>query len=128
MVLTLGTETFTANSLSQFLVAGQTLVPGGPAITVSGTPISLAPGATAAVVGSNSDSQAESQSSLPTQTDGSDTSAIVSDALQTEGFTPTTANIAAKTATTTGGSVGMGITDIRGVGLTMLVAVAWVMS
>ncbi len=34
------------------MVAGQTLAPGGPAITVGGTPVSLAVGATQVVVGS----------------------------------------------------------------------------
>jgi hypothetical protein len=46
----LGSQTLTANSLSQYLVSGQTLSPGGPAITVDGTTISLAPSATALVV------------------------------------------------------------------------------
>ena len=46
----LGSQTITANSLSQYLVSGQTLSPGGPAITVDGTTISLAPSATALVV------------------------------------------------------------------------------
>ena len=35
------------------MVGGQTLVPGGAAITVSGTPISLAPGATRVVIGTS---------------------------------------------------------------------------
>lgn len=49
-VLTIGTETIVANSQSQYVVGGQTLSPGGPAITVSGTTISLAPSATVVVV------------------------------------------------------------------------------
>ena len=49
--ITIGTQTLTPNSASEYLIASQTLVPGGPAITVSGTPVSLAPGATAVVVG-----------------------------------------------------------------------------
>ena len=50
---TLGYQTFTANSASDYVIDGQTLVPGSPAITVSGTPISLAPGATQVVIESN---------------------------------------------------------------------------
>jgi hypothetical protein len=46
----LGSQTVTANSLSQYLISGQTLSPGGPAITVDGTTISLTPSATALVV------------------------------------------------------------------------------
>lgn len=48
--ITFGGSTITENSLSQFVVAGQTLSPGS-AITVSGTVISLAPGASSIVVG-----------------------------------------------------------------------------
>ena len=51
--LTFAGSTFTANSASQFVIAGQTLAPGGQ-ITVSGTPISLAPGSSnVAVIGSS---------------------------------------------------------------------------
>ncbi|CAD6594441.1 MAG: hypothetical protein ASARMPRED_009442 [Alectoria sarmentosa] len=50
--LKLGSQTFTANSASDYIIDGQTLVPGSPAITVSGTPISLAPDATQVVIGS----------------------------------------------------------------------------
>ncbi|KAF2790218.1 hypothetical protein K505DRAFT_419981 [Melanomma pulvis-pyrius CBS 109.77] len=46
----LGSQTLTANSLSQYFVSGQTLVPGGLAITVDGTTISLLPSASALVV------------------------------------------------------------------------------
>jgi uncharacterized protein YodC (DUF2158 family) len=52
-ILTLAGATATLNSASEYIVADQTLKPGGPAITVSGTPISLAPQATAVVVGSS---------------------------------------------------------------------------
>jgi hypothetical protein len=42
----------TPNAQTEYIVGdGQTLVPGGPGITVSGTPVSLAPGATRVVVG-----------------------------------------------------------------------------
>ena len=51
-ILTFAGATFTADSSSAFVIAGQTLTPGGQ-ITVSGTPISLAPGATVAVIGSS---------------------------------------------------------------------------
>lgn len=50
-VLSLGGAAYTAASASAFVIAGQTLTPGG-GITVSGTPISLAPGGSVAVVGS----------------------------------------------------------------------------
>jgi hypothetical protein len=49
-MLTIGTETITANSQDQYVVSGQTLSPGGSAIIVAGTTISLAPSATAVVV------------------------------------------------------------------------------
>lgn len=51
--LTIAGQTYTANpaSVSQYLVAGQTLVPDGPPITVSGTQYSLVPSATALVYG-----------------------------------------------------------------------------
>jgi hypothetical protein len=51
--LTLAGTTATLNSASEYIIAGQTLEPGGPAITVSGTPITLAAQATAVVVGSS---------------------------------------------------------------------------
>ncbi|KAL8947277.1 MAG: hypothetical protein Q9222_006425 [Ikaeria aurantiellina] len=49
--LTVGDTTVIPNSASQFLVGSQTLVPGGAAITHSGMVVSLAPSASAAVVG-----------------------------------------------------------------------------
>lgn len=57
-VLTFGGSTYTANSASQFVVAGQTLTPGGQ-IIVSGTPISEASagaGSAYAVVGGSTQS------------------------------------------------------------------------
>jgi hypothetical protein len=51
--VTAGGQIITANPTGGLVIDGQTLAPGGPAITVSGTPISLAPGATAIVVGSS---------------------------------------------------------------------------
>ena len=53
-VLTLGDTSITANSHSQFIIAGQTLTPGGE-ITVSGTPIQLGSDASAAVIGSSTE-------------------------------------------------------------------------
>lgn len=49
-ILTLGQSTITANSKSEYIVAGQTLNAGGSAIVVAGSTISLAPSATAVVV------------------------------------------------------------------------------
>jgi len=51
-VLTFAGSTYTADSTSEFVIASQTLSPGG-AITVSGTPISLGPGASVAIVGTS---------------------------------------------------------------------------
>lgn len=47
--LVFGGSTYTANSASQFVIGGQTLAP-NEQITISGTPISLAPGASFAVI------------------------------------------------------------------------------
>lgn len=43
-------STYTADSSSIIVVAGQTIIPGAPAVTVSSTPISLAHGASVAIV------------------------------------------------------------------------------
>lgn len=48
--LTIGTQTITANAHTEYIVGDQTLTPGGPALTVSGTILSLAPSATALVI------------------------------------------------------------------------------
>lgn len=50
---TVGNEVITADSASHYVVDGQTLAPGAPAITVSGTPISLAPSSAYVAVGSS---------------------------------------------------------------------------
>lgn len=50
-VLAIHENTYTAISGSSFLVGSQTLIPGRPAITVSGTPVSLPLDATAVVIG-----------------------------------------------------------------------------
>jgi hypothetical protein len=49
-ILTIGTETLVANPQTQYIVSDQTLSPGGAAITIAGTTISLAPSATAVVI------------------------------------------------------------------------------
>ncbi|MCJ1380370.1 hypothetical protein MMC17_003473 [Xylographa soralifera] len=49
-VIDLGASSITMNSVSQYTVGSQTLVPGGPAITISGTTISLATSASAIIV------------------------------------------------------------------------------
>ena len=53
-VMTFGGQTFTADSASDFVIDGQTLTPGGM-ITVSGTPISEAAGATDVVIGTSTE-------------------------------------------------------------------------
>ncbi|KAI4088592.1 MAG: hypothetical protein L6R37_008172, partial [Teloschistes peruensis] len=50
-VLNLDGQSYTEISGSEFVIGSQTLVAGGPAITVDGTALSLAPGATALEVG-----------------------------------------------------------------------------
>lgn len=52
-VLTVDDHKITANSASQFMIGSQTLSPGGPAITVSGTRFSLAPFVSALIIGSS---------------------------------------------------------------------------
>jgi hypothetical protein len=49
--ITLAGQTITANSESEFVIGTQTLSPGGSAITLGGTPVSLASGATEVIVG-----------------------------------------------------------------------------
>ncbi len=50
LVITVGGKGYTADASSKFLIEGQTLAPGSTAITLSGTPISLAAGASQAIV------------------------------------------------------------------------------
>lgn len=52
-VLTLGSVAYIADSSSNFVIGSQTIAPGSPAITVFGTPVSLAPGASIAIIGSS---------------------------------------------------------------------------
>ena len=54
-ILTLEGSTYTADAASNFVIAGQTVAPGG-VLTVSGTPISIALGASLAVIGSSTQS------------------------------------------------------------------------
>ena len=54
-VLTFAGSTYTANAASEFVVAGQTVTPGG-VINIDNTPISIAPGASLAVIGSSTQS------------------------------------------------------------------------
>ena len=51
LVFTVGGKGYTADASSKSLIEGQTLAPGHPAITLSGTPISLAASASQAIVG-----------------------------------------------------------------------------
>ena len=51
-VLSLGGQAVTAKEIPQYIAGSQTLAAGSPAITISGTPVSLAPGATALMIGS----------------------------------------------------------------------------
>ena len=51
--ITINGEVLTANSDGDFVIGTQTLTPGGPAITVSGTVISIAEGATELVIGTS---------------------------------------------------------------------------
>jgi hypothetical protein len=49
-VLTIGRDTVTANPQGQFVVGTETLKPGGPAITVDGSTLSLAPSGVIAII------------------------------------------------------------------------------
>ncbi|KAL8797125.1 MAG: hypothetical protein Q9195_000592 [Heterodermia aff. obscurata] len=60
--LVFGGSTHTANSVSQFVIGGQTLAP-SEQITVFGTPISLAPGASLAVIGGSTQALESAQAS-----------------------------------------------------------------
>ena len=70
--ITIGEETIAPNSASEFLLSGQTLAPGGPAVTVSGTLLSLAPSASLVVIG-ESTVTLNSVPGLPTLTIGGST-------------------------------------------------------
>lgn len=49
-ILSVGTATITPNSQLEYVIEGQTLIPGGEPLTISGTTLSLAPSATVLVV------------------------------------------------------------------------------
>ena len=51
-VFSFGAEPYTLDPFSNFVVGSQTASPGGPAILAAGTPVSVASGATAIVIGS----------------------------------------------------------------------------
>ncbi|KAH8672859.1 hypothetical protein BGZ60DRAFT_405728 [Tricladium varicosporioides] len=51
VVLTINEQPITANGQGNFVIGTQTLTPGGSAVTISGTPISIGPGMTQGVVG-----------------------------------------------------------------------------
>lgn len=53
--ITLASRTITANSLSQYIIGSETLVPGDSAITVNGAPISLPANPSAVVIGSSTE-------------------------------------------------------------------------
>ncbi|KAL8997824.1 MAG: hypothetical protein Q9169_002996 [Polycauliona sp. 2 TL-2023] len=55
-VLDIAGSSYTETGGSAFIVGSQTLIPGGSAITVNGTPISLAPSGTAVLVGTQAES------------------------------------------------------------------------
>ena len=63
--LTFGGSTYTVDSSSHIVVAGQTIVPGASAVIVSSTPISLAPGAKVAVIAGQA--QTLSPASIPAE-------------------------------------------------------------
>ena len=52
-ILTIGNSVVTADSASHFSLGSQTLIAGGAPITISGTPVSLAPSGAALVIGSS---------------------------------------------------------------------------
>ena len=76
-LLTVGSQTITANSQHQYVIDGQTLTPGG-IVTVFGTRISLSPDETAVVVGTSTEdlgrTPAAATGSKPDKTQGSMTS------------------------------------------------------
>lgn len=68
---TIGDLAITPNAKSQYIIDSQTLIPGGPAITLFNTRLSLAPDASALIIGTNTISFIPySHKSLPTLTIG----------------------------------------------------------
>ncbi|CAF9910478.1 MAG: hypothetical protein ALECFALPRED_006607 [Alectoria fallacina] len=72
-VISIGNQPVTANSASQYIFGSKTLIPGGPAITVSGMTISLAPSGTQAVIGDSTIRLVPASPSLPSLFIGSHT-------------------------------------------------------
>lgn len=66
-VITIGDHPITANSASQYMIGSKTLIPGGTAITVSGTMISLAPSGTQVVIGSSTIPLLTGENSVPSK-------------------------------------------------------------
>ncbi|MCJ1384349.1 hypothetical protein MMC17_007465 [Xylographa soralifera] len=94
--ITVEGSTLTANTASNYIYGSQTLLPGGPAITVSGTPISLNPAGTALIIGTSTISLGPSASSPFTATPASDSSSD-SQTLVPVSLTPTTTALPAST-------------------------------
>ena len=75
--LTIGSSTITANPLGQYIIGTQSLAPGGPAITVSGTTISLAQSASALIVNGITQTIPITPTPLPTYLQTPDPSLIL---------------------------------------------------
>ena len=86
---TIGSETFIVNP-GKIVAAGTTLTPGGPGITVSGTPVSLAPGGNIIIGTSTLTPQSEpTDPTISYFTVGSETFAVKSDNIVAAGMTLT---------------------------------------
>ena len=124
--ITVGGETYTANPAGEFVVGTQTITPGSPAVTISGTPISIAPHATQIVVGSSTIAQGggggggdgglggmimSAFGAGPTQSAGSTTSA--SDTGNRD-VVPTGISTDAEASPTVSGNAGGGQTSVVG--------------
>ena len=72
-VISIGDQPVTANSASQYIFGSKTLIPGGPALIVSGMTISLAPSGTQAVIGDSTIRLIPASPSLPSLVIGSHT-------------------------------------------------------
>lgn len=72
-VISVGDQPVTANSASQYIFGSKTLIPGGPAITVSGMTLSLAPSGTQAVIDGSTTRLVPASPSLPSLVLGSHT-------------------------------------------------------
>jgi hypothetical protein len=124
---TTGDAATTASVSSEYLVAGQTVRPGAPAITVSGTRVSLAPGATlqsttgvgdyiwSGIAGALSDAQTSSTSvseptGVSTASDGSAASGTVIDSPSTDVLLRSS-SIDIESSTPTAGSLGSSISS-----------------